>query len=147
MQTYQITLEQIIITGIHLGHPTQCWHPKIVSYIYGVRNDSHLIDLVVTRVQLNVTQHFLQQIIREGKHILFVGSEFYTKQITKERAFASQSFFVKKRWLGGTLTNLSTIQISLFQLNRLEQDKSIGVWINLTKKHITLLQKKLYRKQ
>lgn len=147
MEIYQITLEQIIITGIHLGHPTQCWHPKIVSYIYGVRNDLHLIDLVVTRVQLNVTRHFLQQIIREGKHILFVGSEFYTKQITKERAFASQSFFVKERWLGGILTNLFTIQISLFQLNRLEQDKSIGVWINLTKKHITLLQKKLYRKQ
>jgi small subunit ribosomal protein S2 len=147
MKTHQITLEQIVITGIHLGHPTRCWHPKIAPYIYGVRNGSHLIDLVVTRAQLDVTQRFLQQITREGKRILFVGSEPHTKQITEERALASQSFFVKGRWLGGTLTNLSTIQISLSQLSRLEQDESTGAWANLTKKHITLLRKKLYRKQ
>jgi small subunit ribosomal protein S2 len=96
---------------------------------------------------LDVTQRFLQQITREGKRILFVGSEPHTKQITEERALASQSFFVKGRWLGGTLTNLSTIQISLSQLSRLEQDESTGAWANLTRKHITLLRKKLYRKQ
>jgi small subunit ribosomal protein S2 len=143
----KITLEQIIITGIHLGHLTQCWNPKIVTYIYGVRNGLHLIDLVMTRIQLNVIQRFLMQIRREGKYVLFVGNEFHTKQNAEDIAFISQSFFVKKRWLGGTLTNLSTIQISFSQLNRLEKDTKTGVWINLMKKNIILLQKKLYRKQ
>jgi small subunit ribosomal protein S2 len=143
----KITLEQIVITGIHLGHPTRCWNPKMATYIYGVRNGSHLIDLVMTRTQLDVAQRFLMQIRREGKRVLFVGSEPHTKQNAEDAALISQSFFVKGRWLGGTLTNLSTIQISLSQLNRLEKDARTGAWANLTKKNITLLRKKLYRKQ
>nr|YP_009139357.1 ribosomal protein S2 [Lepidodinium chlorophorum]BAR72331.1 ribosomal protein S2 [Lepidodinium chlorophorum] len=142
-----ITLEQIIITGIHLGHLTQCWNPKIAAYIYGVRNGSHLIDLVITRTQLKIAQHFLVQIRGEGRSVLFVGNELHTKQIVKERALVSKCFFVKGRWLGGILTNLPTIQTSLLQLHRLEQEKKNGLWRNLTKKNVTLLRKKLQRKQ
>jgi small subunit ribosomal protein S2 len=143
----KITLEQIVTTGIHLGHPTRCWNPNMATFIYGVRNGFHLLDLVITRSLLDVAQRFLMQISREGRGILFVGSESHTKQIVEERALVSGSFFVKGRWLGGTLTNLSTIQMSLLQLYRLEQDKRAGLWENLTKKNATLLRKKLQRKQ
>ena len=143
----KVTLEQIIVTGIHLGHLKQSWNPKIAEYIYGVRNGFHVINLVVTRIQLNIARRFLIRISSEGKRVLFVGSEQYTKQFAKERAFISQSFFVKKRWLGGILTNLSTIQASLFQLRRFEQEKQTDTWINLPAKNTILLKKKLQRKQ
>ena len=143
----EVTLEQMIVTGIHLGHLKQFWNPKMAGYIYGVRNGSHVINLVVTRIQLWLALQFLTRASREGSHVLFVGSEQHTKQFAKERAIISQSFFVKKRWLGGSLTNLSTIQMSLLQLRRLEQDKKAGAWVNLTTKNTILLQKKLNRKK
>lgn len=143
----EITLEQIVVTGIHLGHPTQCWNPKMAMYIYGVRNDLHLIDLVITRTQLEIAQHFLVQVSGEGRSVLFVGNGTHTKQVVEERALVSGSFFVRGRWLGGTLTNFPTIQTSLSKFYRLEQDKKTGLWRNLTKKNVTLLIKKLQRKQ
>merc|ERR1711879_1076137 len=117
-----LTLEQIVIAGIHLGHPVRRWNPKMAPYIYGVKNGSHLIDLVRTRNQLNEA-HFLTIIAREGKCALFVRDKTHGGRIAIDGAFSSQSFFVRGRWLGGTLTNWSTIQISLLQLHSFIRSK------------------------
>ena len=78
----RITLEQIIITGIYLGHWIHLRNPKIDVYIYQIQNDYHLIDLVRTHIQLKIVQHFLIQIIGKGKRVLFVGNELYIRQTT-----------------------------------------------------------------
>jgi len=141
----KVTLEQMIIAGMLFGHPTCQWNPKIGIYKYGVRKGIVLIDLVKTRQQLKKAQDFLTKIRREGKEILFVGTKIQASASIRERAQISNRFFVKKRWLGGRLTNLPTIQISLLQLHRLEREKKNGSWLSLPKKEISLLQKRLDR--
>merc|ERR1712151_102345 len=120
--------------GIHLGHPVRRWNPKMAPYIYGVKNGSHLIDLVRTRNQLNEARHFLTIIAREGKCALFVRDKTHIGRITIDRAFSSQSFFVSGRWLGGTLTNWSTIQVSLLQLHSFIRSKKKCILTGLKKK-------------
>jgi small subunit ribosomal protein S2 len=139
----EFTLEKRISAGIHLGHPTQYWNPKIAIYTYGIRNGVRLIDLVKTYRQLKEAKEFLTRIKRQGKHILFIGTKLQAKQIVKERAQHSESFFVRERWLGGMLTNWSTVRISLIQLHRLERDNEKGAWISLSKKNVTFLRKRL----
>lgn len=139
----EFTLEKRIFVGIHLGHPIRYWNPKIDTYTYGIRNGMRLIDLIKTYRQLREAKNFLTRIKRQGKHILFIGTKFQAKQIVKERAQYSRSFFVRERWLGGILTNWSTVQISLIQLHRLERDNEKGAWIFLSKKNVTFLRKRL----
>jgi small subunit ribosomal protein S2 len=139
----EFTLEKRIAAGIHLGHPTRYWNPKISVYTYGVRDGIRLLDLVKTCRQLREAQKFLKRIKRYGKNILFIGTKTQAKQTIKERAKASQSFFVRERWLGGILTNWSTVQRSLLQLHRLEREKEKSVWTSLSKKNATFLRKRL----
>jgi len=141
----KITLEQMMVAGIHFGHPTHHWHPKIATYTYGVRNGSHLIDLVKTSRQLKKAQDLVTRVRREGKEILFVGTKKQAAKRIKERAHSSQSFFVRERWLGGILTNWSTVQASLIKLHRLEREKKRGPWDSLPKKEATMLQKRFER--
>jgi small subunit ribosomal protein S2 len=141
----KITLEQMMISGIHFGHPTRHWHPKIAAYTYGIRNGSHLIDLVKTRKQLKEAQRLVTRVRREGKEILFVGTKKQSSQRIKERAQSSKSFFVRERWLGGILTNWFTVQASLLQLHRLERDKKEGPWESLPKKEARVFQKRVER--
>jgi small subunit ribosomal protein S2 len=128
-----------------LGHPTCYWNPKIKVYTYGVKNGTHLIDLVKTRKQLKTAKKFLREVGRNKKEILFVGTKDQAEQAVEERAKASQSFFVTERWLGGILTNWSTIQASLLQLSRLEREEKNGSWISLSKKDVSRLRKRLIR--
>jgi small subunit ribosomal protein S2 len=139
----EFTLEKRIAAGIHLGHPVRYWNPKIAIYTYGVRNGIRLIDLVKTHRQLGEAKKFLTRMKRQGKHILFIGTKFQAKQTVKERAHRSKSFFVTERWLGGMLTNWSTVQISLIQLHRLGRENDKGSWISLSKKNATFLRKRL----
>jgi small subunit ribosomal protein S2 len=141
----QLTLEEIRCVGIHLGHATCRWHPKIASYTYGTRNGIHLIDLVKTLEQLEKAQKFITRIRRSGEGIIIIGTKTQASASVKRRALASKSFFVNKRWLGGILTNLSTLQASLFQLHRLEREQKNGTWDTLPKKKASLLQKRLHR--
>jgi small subunit ribosomal protein S2 len=141
----KITLEQMMISGIHFGHPTRHWHPKIATYTYGIRNGNHLIDLVKTSQQLKEAQKLVTRVRREGKEILFVGTKKQSSQRIKERAESSQSFFVRDRWLGGILTNWFTVQASLLQLHRLEREKKEGPWELLPKKEAIVLRKRLER--
>jgi small subunit ribosomal protein S2 len=138
----KVTLEQMIIVGIHLGHPTRRWHPKIVSYTYGSRKGIHLLDLVKTRQQLEKAREFLIKARRDGKRILFVGTKKQAADAIKHRAKTSKSFFVRERWLGGILTNWSVVQASLLQLHRLERKQKEGV---ISRKEAVLLSSRLER--
>jgi small subunit ribosomal protein S2 len=141
----KITLEKIIVSGIHLGHATRYINPKIATYVYGVKSRIHLIDLVKTCYRLEEAREFVRQIAATGKPVLFVGTKDQAAQAIEERAKSSKRFYVKERWLGGTFTNWSTIRISLLRLHSLERDRQIGVWIYLKKNEVALLQKRLAR--
>jgi len=141
----ELTLEKIVSVGIHLGHATCYWHPKMAPYTYCVRGGIHLIDLVKTIEQIEKSQKFISRIRREGESILFVGTKIQASSSIKIRANASCSFFINKRWLGGMLTNMSTIQVSLFQLHRLERQQKNGEWDKLPKKKAIFLQKRIQR--
>jgi small subunit ribosomal protein S2 len=141
----KITLEQIIIAGMSFGHPTRRWNPKIEPYTYGVCNGNHVIDLVKTRHQIIKARKFIAKVRREGNDILFVGTKNQAIQPIKESAQLSRSFFVRERWLGGTLTNRSTIQRSLLKLHQLEYEQKEGVWELLQKKETIVLKKRLER--
>jgi small subunit ribosomal protein S2 len=139
----KITLEQILLAGMHLGQPTQIWNPKISSYTFGVRNGIRLIDLVKTREGLKKAQEFLKR--RRGNGILFVGTKKKAAHAIEERAKSSKSFFVNSRWLGGMLTNWSTIEKSLLQLYRIEREQSEGMWTTIKKKKVYWLKNRLNR--
>ena len=142
-----ISLEEIVILGIHLGHPTHRWNPKIANYTYGIRDGIHLIDLVKSRQQLEKAKKFIIRIRDESQSILFVGTKSQATDAIKSRALASRGFFVNKRWLGGILTNWATIRASLLQLHRLEREKQLGTWKLFPKKKIILMRKRLRRLQ
>jgi small subunit ribosomal protein S2 len=139
----EFTLEKRIAAGIHLGHPTRYWNPKMGIYTYGIRSGVRLLDLVKTCRQLIEAKKFLRRMRRHGKNIFFVGTKTQAKQTVKESAKTSRRFFVRERWLGGMFTNWSTVQISLLQLHRLEREKEKGSWNSLSKKNITFLGKRL----
>jgi small subunit ribosomal protein S2 len=141
----KITLKQIIAVGIHLGHPKFQWHPKIAPYIYGVQDGDHLIDLVQTRKKIKEARQFVIEVARKGQSVLFVGTKSQAALAIKEVACASQSVFVNERWLGGILTNWSTIQTSLLQLHHLEREKEKGTWESIPKKKIAFFRKRLNR--
>jgi small subunit ribosomal protein S2 len=139
----KITLEQILITGIHIGNSVSSWNPKISRYIYGVQKGFYVLDLVKTYKQLVDAQIFITGVRREGKRILFVGTNVQVRIAVEERARASQSFFVRKRWLGGMLTNWTTIRSLLLQLHRLEREQRLGIWSVKRKKDVAQRQVRL----
>lgn len=141
----KVTLEQMIIFGIHLGHPTFHWNPKMSIYTYGIREGIHLIDLIKTRKQLTKAHDFVKRVRANGDRILFVGTKVQRAKSIQERAIESKSFYINKRWLGGTLTNWITIRQSLLQLHNLEQEKKKGKWDILPKKKVIILRKRLER--
>jgi small subunit ribosomal protein S2 len=140
-----LDFEQRIIARIHLGHPTRHWHPKIATYIYGVKHGSHLIDLIKTRAQLIKAQEFLEKVRRCGRNILFVGTQNSAIDIVRESARATEGFFVNERWLGGILTNWTTLRVSLLQFYQLEREHAQGTWTLLQKKEIAFLVKRFER--
>jgi small subunit ribosomal protein S2 len=142
----KFTIEKGIAMGIHLGHPTRYWNPKIDSYTYGTRNGISLIDLVKTRRQLEKAKEFLKgRIAENNKNILFIGTKKQATHAIKERAEISLNFFVNERWLGGILTNWSTVKKSLLQLHRLEREEKKSSWISLPKTDVVLLRKRQKR--
>ena len=107
------SLEKIIDARMHLGHSAHCWNPKISIYIYGIKDNIYLIDLVKTSQQLVRARKFLTKIRKDGKNILFIGTKTPAVEVIKSRAIHSKNFFVRQRWLGGILTNWSTIKTSM----------------------------------
>lgn len=141
------TIKDLIEAGAHFGHQTRRWNPKMRVYIFGERNKIHIIDLAKTMKQLQLACDLVRELVAKRKSILFVGTKKAAKDIVKEEAERANEFYVSERWLGGMLTNLTTIRQSVKKMERFEKRIAAG-GDGLTKKEIsdmTKLQMKLER--
>jgi len=129
----KIQLEEMIQSGMHFGHFTREWNPRMAPFIYGERNGRHILDLVQTHYFLNKVLVFLEESAAQGKTFLFVGTKKQVAPLIAKTALGSNSYYVNQRWLGGMLTNWRTIQKSLKKLQEYRQSEERGDW-NLLKK-------------
>lgn len=122
----QVTMKQLLEAGVHFGHQTKRWNPKMRPYIFGERNGIHIIDLHQTAKMLEEAQEFLAELSARGGKIVFVGTKKQAQAIVEEQANRCGMFFVNRRWLGGTLTNFVTIRSRLQYLRNLERQSLSG---------------------
>ena len=136
----ELSKEVLIEAGVHFGHPTQKWNPGFRDYIAGQKNGIHILDVQKTLENINSASKELLKIVSNGGNILFVGTKKQAKEVIQENADKCGMFYVNERWLGGTLTNFSTIKRSIKRLKILEKESS-DVYKNLTKKELNNLNR------
>ena len=140
-----VTVQELFEAGVHFGHQTRRWNPKMRTYIYGARNGIHIIDLDQTARLFAKAFEFLSQTVARGGNILFVGTKRQAQEIIREEALRANMFYVTNRWLGGTLTNFRTIKGALDRLKSLERMKDDGTYNQLPKKETVRLEKERTR--
>ena len=129
-----VSMKQLLEAGVHFGHQTRRWNPKMKTYIYTERNGIHIIDLQKTVGALEQAYNYVQDVTRQGGKVLFVGTKKQAQEAVAEEASRAGQFYVNQRWLGGLLTNFQTIQQRLRRLDELEQMRDTGVFDHLPKK-------------
>jgi len=139
----QFTMKQLLEAGVHFGHQTRRWNPKMAPYIFGSRNGIHIIDLQKTLRMANDAYSFMRELAAAGGKVLFVGTKRQARDAIKEEALRAGQFYVNHRWLGGTLTNFATVQQSVRRMKDLQRQKDEGVFDLLTKKEALKLQRQL----
>jgi small subunit ribosomal protein S2 len=137
------TIKQLLEAGAHFGHQTGRWNPRMKDYIFTKRNGIHIIDLEKTAVMLDKACDFIRDVITEGKSVLFVGTKKQAQESVEEEAQRCEMYYVNQRWLGGMLTNFSTIQARIDQLVRMEDQHTRGEFGRLTKKEILNISEKI----
>lgn len=130
----KIEMKDLLECGVHFGHQTRAWNPKMKQYIYQARNGIHIIDLKQTEVLIDEAYEALKKVAEEGGNILFVGTKKQAQEVIKEEAERAGVFYVNNRWLGGMLTNFKTIRRSIFRLKKIESMEEEGIFDLLTKK-------------
>jgi small subunit ribosomal protein S2 len=140
-----ISMKQLLEAGVHFGHQTRRWNPKMARYIFTERNGIYIIDLQKTVKKVDDAYDFLRQIASEGKSVLFVGTKKQAQDAVKEEAVRAGQFFVNERWLGGMMTNFSTIQKRVWRLKELERMEEDGTFDVLTKKEVLGLRHEMER--
>jgi len=135
------TVEEMLECGMHFGHPAAKWHPKAASYIYGVKNGVHIINLMKTEESLKSILEKVSEVVAKGDEILFVGTKKQAKDAIKSAALKCSMPYVNERWLGGTFTNFGTLLKSIKKLNKLELEKETGEFIKYTKKEVIVLNR------
>jgi small subunit ribosomal protein S2 len=136
-----ITMRQLLEAGVHFGHQTKRWNPKMKPYIFGARNGIYIIDLQKTVVMARSAFRFVADITARGGSVLFVGTKKQAQDVIREEATRSGQFFVTSRWLGGTLTNFKTIKQGIDRLKSLEKMAEDGTFERLPKKEVANLQR------
>ena len=131
-----ITMKQLLEAGVHFGHQTRRWNPKMEPYIFTERNGIYIIDLQKTVKMIEIAYEFVRDLVADGKHILFVGTKKQAQETVKEEAERCGMFYVNQRWLGGTLTNYQTIKQRIKRLKELEEMEEKGVFAVLPKKEV-----------
>ena len=121
-----VDIKALLEAGVHFGHKTSRWHPKMAPYIHSKRQDSHIIDLVKTVEALETALPFLTSVTTSGKQVLFVGTKKQAKAVVKAAAEAANQPYVTERWIGGMLTNASTINQQIKKLKKLEKRMASG---------------------
>lgn len=134
-----ITMKQLLEAGVHFGHQTRRWNPKMATYIYMERNGIYIIDLQQTVRKFSEAYDFVKSIAADGKGVLFVGTKKQAQETIREEAQKCGMYFVNQRWLGGMLTNYKTIRKRVFRLKELEKMEQEGAFEVLTKKEVAKL--------
>ena len=142
-----ITMKQLLEAGVHFGHQTRKWNPKMSKYIYAARNDIHIIDLQLTVGLIEEAYKFVVETVKEGKSILFVGTKKQAQEAIKEEAERCGMFYVNSRWLGGTLTNFKTIRSRIDRMVKLEKMEESGEFDLLPKKEVAKLKEEMVKLQ
>ncbi|MCC6333549.1 MAG: 30S ribosomal protein S2 [Myxococcales bacterium] len=136
-----ITMRQMLEAGVHFGHQTKRWNPKMKPFIFGARNGIYIIDLQKTVVMARAALRFVADVTGRGGSILFVGTKKQAQDVVREEATRSGQFFVTNRWLGGTLTNFKTIKQGIDRLKTIETMAKDGTFERLPKKEVASLQR------
>ena len=134
-----VSMKQLLEAGVHFGHQTRRWNPKMAPYIFAERNQIYIIDLSKTVKLINEAYDFVKEVVEEGKPILFVGTKKQAQESIKEEAIRAGEYYVNERWLGGMLTNYKTIETRIKRLFELEKMEENGTLELLTKKEKALL--------
>ena len=139
-----VSIKQLLEAGVHFGHHTRRWNPKMAEYIFTERNGIYIIDLQKTVKKFEEAYMFIRDIAAEGGNVLFVGTKKQAADAIKEEAERCGMFYVNERWPGGMMTNFKTIQRSIGRLNSLEKMQEDGTFDLLTKKEIAAKQKEIF---
>ena len=142
-----ITMKQLLEAGVHFGHQTRKWNPKMKKYIFAARNDIHIIDLQITANLIEEAYAFVCESVKAGKSVLFVGTKKQAQDAIKEEAERCGQYYVNSRWLGGCLTNFKTMRSRVEYLEKLEAMEANGDFDNLPKKEVILLKKEMEKLQ
>ena len=138
-----VAMKQLLEAGVHFGHQTKRWDPKMAEYIYQARNGIHIIDLQKTSKKIDEAYKFIKEVSEEGKDILFVGTKKQAQECVKDAAIKSNMFYVDQRWLGGMLTNFKTIRKRVERLKKLETMQEDGTFDMLPKKEVAELKNEM----
>ncbi len=136
-----ISMKQLLEAGVHFGHQTRRWNPKMKKYIFVERNGIYIIDLQKTVKKLEEAYDFMRQVGQDGGKVLFVGTKKQAQEAIKEEAERSGNYYINQRWLGGTLTNFGTIQKRVARLKEIERMEEDGTFEVLPKKEVIQLKK------
>ena len=142
-----ISMKQLLEAGVHFGHQTRRWNPKMKKYIFAARNDIHIIDLQLTANLIEEAYKFVVETVKAGKSVLFVGTKKQAQDAVKEEAERCGQFYVNSRWLGGCLTNFKTMRSRVERLEKLEAMEVNGDFDLLPKKEVMLLKKEMEKLQ
>ncbi|WP_372631721.1 30S ribosomal protein S2 [Cohnella sp.] len=140
-----ISMKQLLEAGVHFGHQTRRWNPKMDKYIFTERNGIYIIDLQKTVKKVDEAYNFVRQLAENGGTMLFVGTKKQAQDSVKEEAERSGQYYINQRWLGGTLTNFSTIQKRTDRLHQLDKWEQDGTFEVLPKKEVIILRKEKER--
>jgi small subunit ribosomal protein S2 len=140
-----ITMKQLLEAGVHFGHQTRRWNPKMAPYIFTERNGIYIIDLQKTVKKVEEAYNFIREIVADGKSVLFVGTKKQAQETIREEAERCGMFYVNQRWLGGMLTNFKTINRRISRLRELETMREDGSFDLLPKKEVMRLEKELVK--
>ena len=138
-----VAMKQLLEAGVHFGHQTRRWDPRMAEYIFQARNGIHIIDLQKTSKKIDEAYAFLKEQVEEGKTVLFVGTKKQAQECVKDAAEKSGMYYVDQRWLGGMLTNFDTIRTRVQRLKDLEKMQEDGTFEVLPKKEVILLKKEM----
>ncbi|NLG68549.1 MAG: 30S ribosomal protein S2 [Firmicutes bacterium] len=136
-----ISMKQLLEAGVHFGHQTRRWNPKMARYIYTERNGIYIIDLQETVRKMEEAYRFVKELVADGGTLLFVGTKKQAQETVREEAQRCGMFYVNQRWLGGTLTNFNTLKSRLRRLEELEKMETDGLFERLPKKEVIKLRK------
>jgi small subunit ribosomal protein S2 len=140
-----VTIKELLEAGVHFGHQTKRWNPKMKKYLFGERNGIYIIDLQKTLKKFQEAQDFVRDVASRGEAVLFVGTKKQAVDAVQEEAGRAGMYFVNRRWLGGTLTNFQTITKSISRLKQLEDMKATGKFEAFSKKEVLKLEREMQK--